>query len=152
MFTVPKNARIHESQASEKYSVAEIASMKKEGGGSNYYAFPFKCPVIGCGDTAPDEYDQTAKARFAQDDDYDVSMLAEDVVNLAETHTLKLVVNAINRGIDLELRAKARPTPKAKMSDNDKMAYIIGNHADAARDLLGQDQSAWVKWFDDNIG
>ena len=152
MFTVPKNARIHESQASEKYSVAEIAAMKKESGGSNYYAFPFNCPVIGCGDTAPDEYDQTAKARFDQDDDYDVSMLAEDVVNLAETHTLKLIVTAINRGVDLELRAKARPTPKAKMSANDKMAYIVGNHGDAARDLLGQDQAAWVKWFDSNIG
>ena len=152
MFTVPKNARIHESQASEKYSVAEIDAMKRETVGSKWYAFPFNCPVIGCGDTAPDEYDRTAKARFDQDDDYDVSMLAEDVVDLAETYGLKLVVTAINRGVDLELRQKARPTPKAKMSDNDKMAYIIGNHADAARDLLGQDQAAWVKWFDTNIG
>lgn len=151
MFTVPKNARIHESQASEKYSVAEVAAMKKESG-SNYYAFPFNCPVIGCGNTAPDEYDQTAKARFAQDDEYDVSVLAEDVVDLAETHSLRLVVNAINRGIDLELRAKARPTPKAKMSANDKMAYIIGNHDDEARELIGQDQAVWVKWFDENIG
>lgn len=152
MFTVSKNARIHESQASDKYSVAEIAAMKREGGGSKYYAFPFQCPVIGCGDTAPDEYDQTAKARFAQDDDYDVSMLAEDVVNVAETHGLRTAVNAFNRGIDLELRAKARPTPKSKMSANDKQAYIVGNHPDEARELIGQDQAAWIKWFDENIG
>ena len=152
MFTVPKNARIHESQASEKYSVAEIAAMKKESGGSNYYAFPFNCPVIGCGDTAPAEYDQTAKARFAQDDDYDVAQLAEDVVFLAETYSLKLVVTGINRGVDLELRGNARPTPKAKMSENDKQAYISNNHPDEARKLIGQDQTVWVKWFDSNIG
>ena len=152
MFTVSKNARIHESQASKKYSVAEVAAMKREGPSSNWFAFPFQCPVIGCGETAPDEYDRTAKARFTVDDDYDVSQLAEDVVEVAEKHGLKLAVTSFNRGIDLELRAKARPTPKAKMSANDKMAYIVGNHKETAMKLLGQDASTWTKWFDENIG
>lgn len=151
MFTISKNARIHESIASSKYSTAEVAAMTKEAG-TKFYGFPFNCPVLGCGDVPPDEYDQTSRARFTMDDDYDDQQLLSNVDEIIKAHGLKLVTTAINRGIDLELRAKARPTPKAKMSDNDKMAYIIGNHSDAARDLIGQDQAAWVKWFDENIG
>ena len=127
MFTVTKNARIHKSVASTSFSTAEVSAMKLEPG-SNYFVWPFKVDVIGCGDTVPADFEANGRNRFAHADGYTPSDLLSDVTVLADRHGVRLIVNSLNRGLDLELRAKARPNPKAKMDDADKVLWVITNH------------------------
>lgn len=126
MFQVTKNARIHKSVASESFSTAEVSAMTKEAG-SNYFVWPFKVDVIGCGSEAPAEYSPDARWRFTHAEGYGIADLGRDIDELANKHGVKLIVNAVNRGVDLELRGKARPNPKAKMSDADKVLWVISN-------------------------
>ena len=126
MFTVTKNARIHKSVVAESFSTAEVSGMKLEVG-SNYYVWPFTGYVIGCGNECPEDHSPNGRSRFTLVDGYGIDDLCSDVRELANKLSTKTIVNALNRGVDLELRAKARPNPKARMSDADKMAWVIGN-------------------------
>ncbi len=145
MFTVTKNARIHKSVAAESFSTAEVTGMKLETG-SNYYVWPFAVSVIGCGNTAPADFDPNGRNRFKLADSYTVDEMCSDLRELYETHGSKLIVNSINRGLDLELRAKARPNPKAKMSDADKCQWVITNVP--AKDWAGLKPADFVSLFD----
>ena len=149
MFTITKNARIHESVAADKFSQAERASMTKERG-SNYYVWPFQCDVIGCGDSVPDNFDVNGRNRFPRDEAYDLEAYIADKRDLVEKHGLKMLVTGDNRGMDLELRARARPNPKSKMSDADKMAWVIGN-VDADQ-WAGKTAVEFVAIFEANNG
>ncbi len=148
MFTLTKNARIHESNVAEKFPKAEVDAMTKEKG-TAYYAFPFTVPVIGCGDSPPDDYDQNGRAHLGLDETYTDEALFHDVSILIQNHGRDLIVRGLNRGIDLELRAKARPKPKAKMKDADKCLYIITHHGDIIPDLDGP--ADYVRWYDENV-
>lgn len=149
MFTVTKNARIHKSVASESFSSAEVSSMKMEPG-SNYFVWPFAVNVIGCGDSAPADFDANGRNRFKLLDSYSVDELCSDLRELYESHGSKLMVNAINRGLDLELRAKARPNPKSKMDDADKCQWVIGNVP--AKEWSGLSPAEFVSLFDAKNG
>lgn len=151
MYTITKNARIHESVASDKFSVAERSSMRKEAG-TNYFAFPFSTEIVGCGDSAPTDYDQNGRTRFARDEAYTPEDLAADIVVLCERRGLKTVVNGLNRGLDLELRSEARPTPKSKMSDADKALWVMSNNKEVALEAVGKPDAAKIlaRWFDEN--
>lgn len=152
MFTITKNARIHESVAADKFSQAERASMTKERG-SNYYVWPFQVPILGCGNDVPSDYDQNGRTRFDRDAGYTVGDLQLDIEQLVTKHGLDLLVSAVNRGVDLELRADARPTPKAKMSDTDKACWVMANRKEVCAELLGHDDpiKAAARWYDENF-
>lgn len=152
MFTITKNARIHESVAADKFSTAERASMTKERG-SNYYVWPFQVEIVGCGDDVPKDYDLNGRSRFDRDASYTVDDLAADVKTLGEKHGLDLCTKAWNRGLDLELRAIARPTPKAKMSDADKAVWVMANKPEVCAELIGKPEPvrAAAAWYDENF-
>jgi hypothetical protein len=145
MFHVDKYARSHESKAPEKYSVAELTGAKKV---QNYYVWPFKCPVIGCGDTVPSDYKPEGRYRFKMDVDYTPGMLVNDIGTLVEDHGLDLVVRAINNGISLELNDSVKPTPKKSLSEAEKIGWLSVNRPDEARELIGQPSAVWVKAYD----
>lgn len=170
MFLVRKNARIHESKASEKYSKAEIERMTKERSPSRYYGFPFGCPVIGMlepedGDgitwaSDGDEFvpsDMSKRIRFDDDPDYATEKLQSDVQELVGVLGFRETVAAINNGVDLHCRRVARPsgTKGRKLSDNDKFALVLGDadHATAVGWTPGGDVSFndVVRYFNHNM-
>ena len=155
MFTITKHARIHESVVRDRFSTAEIASMNK-GSGSTYYHFPFKCPIIGCGDEAPTDYDPAKKFTGKFDPIYTTDKLIEDVRRLVGTYGLEKVTDSLGNGLDLKLRSIARPTPKARMDDANKAEHVLGHYRDEALEILASApedlNKALVDWFNENVG
>ena len=156
MFTVEKLAKIHESVASVKFSTAEVAAMRKPAG-STYHVFPFPCPTIGCGDTAPADYDPKSRLKSVFDKNYDADALCEDVRTLVGSYGLETITGIVNNGLDLKLRAIARPVPKTSMKPADKCEYVMNNHRKEALEILTstpEDQDtthALVAWYDENV-
>ena len=150
MFTITKNARIKRSVASTQFSTAEVASMKAEPG-TDYYRWPFDVEIVGCGTTVPKDYDPKDRYRFIMETSYSVTAFQKDIKSLIEKHGLSTCVGGWNRGLDLALRDKAKPKPKAKMSDNDKVAFIVGAHGDVVASGKLKTIADYVKYFDEKL-
>ena len=152
MFIISKNARISARVASESFSQADISNMKSEiRSGDKWFFWPFDVDVIGCGDVGPVDYDPEVRYRFDDDPDYEVNNLLEDVRTLSDKHGVAFLVKSFNRGLDLELRQKARPKPSAKMSDNDKAAHVMIHNPDVVTGGTCSTLAEYAKWYDENV-
>lgn len=154
MFSVTKIARLGKKQASEKFSVAQLTGVRVVG---DYHAWDFSVPILGCGDTVPDDYDGDSRYRFKLEDDYTFDAWVEDLRTLLETITLENLVLGSNRGIDLRLRAVAKPSPGRKMKDADKASWLMNNHGDRVMKVLEEhggkvSPQVWVEMFNELNG
>lgn len=147
MITVEKKARIKTDKASESFSTAELVGVKIVDG---YYVWPFSVPVFGA-DEVPDDYDADKRNAFKIVDGFKFEDFVAELEDAANTFGFETIVRGASRGVDLELRSKARPTAKAKLKDNDKMALLMTNFPDKARELIEAGTTSpqdFVKAFD----
>jgi hypothetical protein len=156
MFHVTKMIRMSPKYASENFTKGTIGQMQRDESGKDVMLMlPFKCPVVGCGSEAPEDYETGSRAHFKILPEYGVDQLGDDVRDLVTELGLETVLKGLNQGIDLQLRVlkrqeKADKPRGGRMSQADKVLWIMTNAPEQIA-KIGLDPEKLSGWYDENV-
>lgn len=159
MFKVQKHADMSQKAAIKAgYSTAEIAGWAEysyevtyaDGSKETRYKWPFTTTVLGCGTTVPEDYNPKKQYKFKVPKDTSKKQaLAEFEAAMDAGITPHALLSGSNGGIDLDDRAKAPPKAQGRVTEADKLHWVVVNRPKRAAKCSTVEQ--YVVVYDEEI-